>query len=208
MEYTRSSVIADGSNIVGVNTGRLLVGMYIYGGNYLPVGTTILSITDSTHLVMSNNSEYDATVNLTFSDLPSYKRLEMWQALHNVQEIVNNEGNFFEYILRDETDITRDDFNSIKSKDQTGRIILKAFPIKYSPSKEDLEKVGLIEDCDILIHTSTQDWIDKGYIYDDIEIIRSTIKFNGVTCKIKEKTLASYIGINGCYIVFSLKTMG
>ena len=41
MQYIRSSIVTLDSNIVEVTTNKLLVGMYIYDGNYLPVGTII-----------------------------------------------------------------------------------------------------------------------------------------------------------------------
>lgn len=205
MEYIRSATVTNGSTTVAVITNKLIEGMYIYDGNYLPIGTIIDSITDGSNLEMSNNATADGTINLTFSDLPPYKKQEMCEGLHEVQDIVNKEGNLIEFILRDETDITRGSYNSIKNKTQDDRIVLKAFPVKFNASTEYLEKVGLREACQVIIHTATLDWIDKGYGYEDISIIRSTIKMNGVTYKISEKTLSDYMGIHGLYIVFGLK---
>ena len=50
-----------------------------------------------------------------------------------------------------------------------------------------------------------KDWIDKGYNYDDIEILRSTVKLNDNTYQVKEKTLMDYVGNNGIYVVLGLK---
>jgi hypothetical protein len=145
------------------------------------------------------------TGNIIFSDLQPSRYAERCNAMKDAQAVVNSEGTMIEFILRDEDQVTRDDYNSIKNKTQITSVLLKAFPVTYSPSKKFIEKVGLREDNEVIIHTSMKDWIDKGYNYDEIEILRSTIKLNDNTYQVKEKTLADYVGNNGIYVVLGLK---
>ena len=205
MEFVYSTTLTEDSDEVTLaKTNKLVAGLNCYNVN-LPMKTKILTVVDTTTLKLTQNALADYVGTIIYTDLEPSKYAEKKQALKDVQCIVKCNGQYIEYILRDETQVTRGAYSSIKSKTQDIKVLLKAFPITYSASKEFLEKVGLKEDCNIVIHTAMQDWIDEGYGYEDIETIRSTIKLNGISYKISEKTLADYIGNNGCYVVFGIK---
>jgi len=205
VEYTLSTTLTeDSTTAVLSNTRKLRAGLFAYNSN-LPVFTKIDSITDTTDIELTKAALADYAGNIIFTDLVPYRFAQRCNALKDAQSIVNCEGQYIEFILRDEDQVTRDIYNSIKQKTQSENIMIKAFPVTFSPSRQFLEKIGLREDVEVVIHTATQDWIDEGYTYDDIEIMRSTVHLNGNVYQIKEKTLTDYIGNNGIYIVFGLK---
>jgi hypothetical protein len=205
MEYTLSTTLTTGlTTAVLASTRKLREGLFAYNSN-LPVFTKIDSITDDTDIELTKEALADYVGNIIFSDLQPSRYAERCNAMKDVQAVVDSEGTLIEFILRDEDQVTRDDYNSIKKKTQMIQVLLKAFPVTYSPSKKFLEKVGLREDNEVIIHTAMKDWLDKGYNYDDIEILRSTVKLNDNTYQVKEKTLADYVGNNGIYVVLGLK---
>lgn len=51
-------------------TAQVVEGMTVTGAG-IPVGTTVLSVTDATHIVLSNNATASATVTLTFFAIPA-----------------------------------------------------------------------------------------------------------------------------------------
>jgi hypothetical protein len=205
MEYTLSTTLtAFSTTAVLTNTRKLREGLFAYNSN-LSMFTKIDSITDSTDIELTKAALADFSGNIIYSDLSPTRYAERCGSLKDVQQIVNCEGTMIEYTLRDEDQITRGSYNSVKKKTQNIQVLLKAFPVNYSPSRKLLEKVGLREDNEVIIHTAMKDWQDKGYNYDDVEIIRSTVKLNDNTYKVKEKTLADYVGNTGLYIVLGLK---
>jgi hypothetical protein len=205
MDYILNSILVEASDIATVtSTSRLFVGLNCIS-NYLPVGTRIKTILTPATIELTNNALDDFTGNIIYTDLSLYQWANKCQALKDIQSIIRCEGQYIQFVLRDESQVTRDDYNSIKSKTQVVDLKLKAFPVMFNANKQYLEKVGLREDCEVIIHTATQDWIDAGYNYDDIDIIRSSVKINGETYKVKEKTQGAYLGNMGCTIILGLK---
>jgi len=205
MEYTRSAVFTLGSPTLTVDTNRMAAGLFLYKSDYIPICTTVLTIDDVDELTMSDNALLDGTVNVLFSDVPPYKLQETCEARKEVQWIVNNEGSLIHIVLRDETNVTRDDYNSIKRKAQSKSFWVKAYPIIENPSKNELDETGLKEDCQVSVKTAYQDWIDAGYDLNDIILNRSTVKHNAETYKIVDRNNLTRFGNSYLYIVLGLR---
>ncbi len=206
MEFIKTATFVLGSNIVTIDdTDEIIAGLNAYS-SLLPVGTKVNSIVDGTHLQLSNNALDNGDATLKLFDMIPYKVLERNDALKEVQDIVNAEGVFVHIILRGESNVTQDEYKSVKNKAQLKSVWLKAFPIIDNPSKNEIDKIGLKEDTEIVIYTSMKDWIDKGYSFDDISLEYSTVKYDGATYKIRDKKRLDKIGNQYLYIVLGLKS--
>lgn len=144
--------------------------------------------------------------------IPLGVRLEREHALMDVQYHVNEYGadNVIQYIRGSEAKVDRDKYTSIKYRDITAtspEIIsytMKAFPVEYMPSREQVEKAGLREICECVIYTSMKDWTTAGLVFEDIDMIRDTIVLNGIVYMIKEKSQQSQFADTFLYITFGL----
>lgn len=139
--------------------------------------------------------------------VPVSVQLELLQAQIDAKEGIDLYGDDITFILKTESDIIRDKYNSFKRK--TGSSItelsIKAYPIISNPNTRQIEKAGLLEKCDLMITTSYRDWILNSIDFNDIDIIKFTVKVSDLTYKIKEKaTPPTQIGSGSLYINFGL----
>jgi len=131
---------------------------------------------------------------------------EALDAMLDAQDITNEYGTAIKIYLRGETDVTRDKYNSIKEFDTApdGLIETYAEPFTYSPTRNQMEKAGIHEQIDVLAYIATQDFVDAGYTYFDIDTVRSTVEGDGMTFAIKDKNQVSDYGVESIYIVLGL----
>jgi hypothetical protein len=133
---------------------------------------------------------------------------EKRDALADVQFMVNERGNFVTINLRTETNTVRDQFNSIKSKATAyDSVIFRAYPVRYNPTAEYVEKVGLREQTQVVIHTAMKDWNDEGFTMaqlKDLDMIRMTCVIADVKYEIKDKALVSQFEDTYLYVVIGL----
>lgn len=205
MEWSKIATFVLGSDTITIDdTDEMFAGLNIYNSTYLPMGTTILSITNSTTLKLTDTALIDGSGTVIITDLVPYKYSERCEILKEIQNIINKEGAFIKINLRGETNLTKDDYNSIKIKNDTG-LYFKAYPIIESPSKEQIEETGLKEDTEIIVYTAMQDWKDKSKTFRDIDLIKSTLIYHEGTWKIRDKKLHSQVGNDYGYIILGLK---
>jgi hypothetical protein len=133
---------------------------------------------------------------------------EKRDALADVQFMVNERGNFVTINLRTETNTERDQFNSIKSRSTTfDSVTFRAYPIRYNPTPEYVEKVGLREQTQVAIHTTMKDWNDEGFTMEqlkDLDMVRMTCVIADVKYEIKDKALFSQFEDTYLYVVIGL----
>lgn len=186
------------------STLELFAGLNVYGNGSFPVCTKISSVDTTTKVTLSNNAIATGIYSIKFADIVPYMYLDKCSAMHEVQRVVNEIGQYVEFDLRGETNVTRDDYNSIKTRAQAGIKRFKAYPVTYNPSIEQVEKAGLKEVTDVIIYTAYQDWIDAGYTIDKLDMVRATIKLNGYTFEVKDKNLIDTFGNSYLYMTIGL----
>lgn len=117
---------------------------------------------------------------------PTGVELEQENALQDAQDYLYERGVDITILITNESDVTRDRYNSIIKRNPTS-FNLHAFPVNYNPTREMLEKAGIKEDVDVLITLATKDFTDNGLSYDSIDTIRWEVILNGETYLIKDK---------------------
>jgi hypothetical protein len=126
--------------------------------------------------------------------------LDQRDALADVQQVCQEMGQLVKISLRDEQDITRDSYNSIKKRANVTGLFCYAYPIEFSPTEHQMEKAGIKESVDVLLYTAQQDWIDAGLTYEGIEVIRTTVEIAGCRYQVKAKNQFSQFSDTYLYI--------
>ncbi|MDR2193868.1 MAG: hypothetical protein LBP19_05295 [Treponema sp.] len=139
---------------------------------------------------------------------------EQCHALNDTQEQVCMGGMPTEVILRNEPDIERDNLGAIKKRTYRNerRFTFHAV-VERQQNAGKLEKLGLRETCDSTATYAIAEWIDAGIIQLDrlgesfkaIDIIRSTVLFDGTEWKIKDKGLSGRLGGIPLFITLGLE---
>jgi hypothetical protein len=207
MEITKAGVtVTTASPIVTLDTTReLFAGLNVYSSGAFPVCTKISSVNiDGVTLTLTESGLSTGVYTLLFTDLAPYMYMDLCRARKDVQQIVNEIGQFVEVDLRKETNVTRGNYTGIIERAQTPIYRLKAYPVEYSPSAQQIEKAGLREVVDVTVYTAYQDWIDNSIGFNDIDPIRATVKLNGETYKIKARGRYSPFGNSFLYITLGL----
>lgn len=139
--------------------------------------------------------------------------LEYVHALQDAQAWEAEYGNPITIHVRSESGVTRDDYNSIVARQSDLlKIEINAATIDYQPSKYKLEKAGLREECDVMVHVAMQYFMDAGLAFDDLEPKRMTFvigaipgESNGARYEVADKCRAVPFGNGFLYIAFGLK---
>jgi hypothetical protein len=142
---------------------------------------------------------------IIFSDLPPYKYLDLCEAMKDVQDIVENNGMFIQLALRDESNITRDKINGIKTKSRDNYLILKAHPVQFNPTEDQIEKAGFMEQQSVILWFSRKDFMDNGLDFGDLDEIRDTQIIMDETYKISDKNKVFQMGNDFLYYTVGLR---
>ena len=124
-------------------------------------------------------------------------------ALLDIKMIIDERGMSITLNVIDETDITRDRYNSIKRRG-TSTLVLNAYPLIFAPTDEDKSDAGLREDTDVIAHTAMLDWTDAGFDIDNIDLVRAEVFISGDIYEIRDKAQISQFGDTYLYIVLGL----
>lgn len=137
---------------------------------------------------------------------PCAVNLEGLHAQLDAQEYCRQYGQLVTVKLRNEPDVKRDEYNSIKSRptNKTATGTFGAYPVQYQPTERQLEKAGLRERCDVAIYLPVLDFKDLGYDFVDIDATRSTVIVDGEEFQIKDKARSSQFGGLWLYITLGL----
>jgi len=192
------------NNVSGLeNTGRLSEGMYLYS-EAIRVCTKVSDIIDSATLETTQNPIKTGDYDIVFSDLVPYKYQELCESLKDVCQIVNNNGQFVQISFRDEINVSRDGYNGITARKRDSDINIKAFPIQFSPTIDQIEKAGFMERHAVIIWLARCDLIRLNINFDDFDEIRTTVKINGETWKINDKNRVYQMGNDYLYYTLGL----
>ena len=131
-------------------------------------------------------------------------QLETAMLSQDVSDIVNMYGELIDVFLRTEATVERDRYGSIKKDKPVTAIKIAAFPINVNPTTDEMEKAGLREKTDLILHTSAKDWATAGVDWKDLDHERTTFNYDGQLYKMKEKGRAMKISNVYMYWTFSL----
>ena len=108
-------------------------------------------------------------------------------ALLDAKWMIDERGALITYYKRNESDVSRDRYYSIKKKGAVTATTMYSFPITFNPTDKELMKAGLRENVDVMIYTAMQDWIDEDIIpKTEIDSTRDTINLMSESYQIKE----------------------
>ncbi len=128
-------------------------------------------------------------------------------SLADIKNIVDQYGIAIIIQLRNEPEITRDKYNSLKKRGTPDTISCRAYPIDYSPSEYQLEKAGLRLNTEVMIHTAMLDYINNSVDFSDIEIKRSTVILESNRYEISSKNKIGQVQDSWLYIVLGLNKL-
>ena len=112
--------------------------------------------------------------------------LEQKYALADAKACIDQRGRDIIIQHTTEEDVTRDIYNSIKKREPLN-FTIKAFPVKFNPTADALEKAGIKENVDVLVTTAALDWMNNNLTIKDIDSTRSEVILDGETYTIKDK---------------------
>ena len=94
-------------------------------------------------------------------------------ALSQSREAACLYGTRFRFYVREESEIQRDPYTSIISRDAPGvDVAIPGLPVNYTPSRWQLEKSGIKEPVDLIITTATAFWYSLNIEFRDVDIVR------------------------------------
>ena len=135
-------------------------------------------------------------------------QLEQFQALQDIQDKAREYGEPVIIYFRKESDVRRDKYNTIKAVNIPG---VSATMQTYTndktqnPNDRKLDSAGIREHCDVLIWTPAKDWIDQGFTFNDLDVNRDTVIFQGYEWKISDKGIPYNLGDVSLYVTIGLK---
>ena len=205
---TKTGTFIVGNTLVTnvIKPADLWLGAFCYG-NQIPVYTTITNINLSLNqIILSNPIMFTGTQTFNVTTMNPATYLETMNALADVKSITDEQGDMIKLINRNESDITRDNMNSIMSRNQNTVYFFNVYPVIYSNTVKTISKTGLMENSDIVVKTAMQDWINYGIDIDDLEFAgRSTVQFHGNDYEIVQKLPESQKSDTYLYISLGLK---
>ena len=140
-------------------TPFVAVGLFLYGAG-IPIESKIISITATT-IVMDKNATVTATgIIITAIGSPVGVFHETNCALADAKMIIDERGRFINIVLRDEGDVDRDAYGSIKRKTRKGITVhtFNSYPVDFDPSKRALEVFGFKEAYQVYIQANASNW--------------------------------------------------
>ncbi len=143
------------------------------------------------------------------SGVPIGVQCERDDALRDAQTVCNEYGMPCTFRVRREGNVVRDSYGSVKERPTSAEeFTVGAFPYNSAPSQRQIEAAGLAgfrEGLDCTIYTATQDWTDRGWTFDDIEVERLTVIAEGIQWRVLGKgNVNSFAGAQ-LHVTFALK---
>lgn len=127
-------------------------------------------------------------------------------ALFDIQQEIGVYGGDIKINLMPEISgpIERDSYGSIIGKTPSKTLSIKAEPITFNPTKQDLKKAGLEQEYDCIIYCATKDLTDNSLVFKDISEERDEVVIDGSTYVIRDKSQYSQFADAYLYFVLGL----
>ncbi len=206
MTIARIGTLTTGSAVVtGLRrTSDLQTSLWTYGAG-VPVETNILSIDSASQVTLSRDATATGATALEFTTAIVGTYHERNCALIDIKNIVDERGDLVQVFIRDESEVTRDRYGSIKKKGVTTKYDIRAYPVEFRPSEKQLEKAGLREKADVTIWTAMKDWIDNSINFADFRMdAKNSVILQGEKYEIRDKGLVLQLNDVFGYITFGL----
>jgi len=118
--------------------------------------------------------------------IPIGVELEAQNAIQDAKDIIDERGNDIIVQTTNEANVERDIYGAIKKRTTTN-YTWHAYPVTFSPTKDQLEEAGIKENVDVLVVTAIKDWTDNSLDYKSVDNTRWEIILNGETYTISHK---------------------
>lgn len=129
---------------------------------------------------------------------------EQCEAMKDVQNVMCEYGSPVIFQWRDEDNVDRDRYGSIKTKREARELTFRCYPIEYNPSIDVLERAGLRHEIRVMIFSSIYDWALNDLTFDDIDEKRMTVTVDDRRYEVADMNRTGRIGNNYLYLVFGL----
>lgn len=116
-------------------------------------------------------------------------------------------GEPVKFYIRDKSQVTFDAGGSVKFRSEVNPLTINAFPMNYSPSRREREKVGIKEEVDAIAYTPAIEWDKANVSFRDVSVLYSTVTSDAGTYEITSKYLNNQIGNRFLYWVFGLSKL-
>lgn len=126
----------------------------------------------------------------------------------DIQTMMNEIGMPITINIREEANVRRDVYGSIKSwATAASSFTIGAYPYTHSPTQRQLEKAGMKEHHDLIVWTSMKEWLDRGLDPNGFDMERCTVIADGMQWKIRERSHQNEFGNVEAYMVLGLEVM-
>ena len=123
---------------------------------------------------------------------PVAVQLERDHALRDAQDVVLLYGEEMILRVRDESEVNRDQYSSIKSrKNPSEDLVVKVYPVTFNPNMHQIEKAGLRENVDAIAYVPMKTLSTAKIDFEQLDLIRSSVILRGNKYWIKDKVLSS-----------------
>lgn len=129
--------------------------------------------------------------------------LEQENALQDAADYLFERGMEITLLQNDETTITRGRYNSIKKREPV-EIVFHAYPVKYSPTDDELREAGIREKVDVILTLATKHLTDASISYDIIDTGRYELLLNGNLYTIADKNKINHFSFVHLNVVLGL----
>ena len=121
--------------------------------------------------------------------------MEKAQLLYDEWFLAQMYGDSVTLYLNNESTVKRDAYNSIKTKETLtpGILVVRAYPIIFSPTKYQMEKAGIQEQSSVIVTIPMKYWTDAGYDDNDLNAIKGEVVLRTNTYTITDKSLQKQI---------------
>lgn len=132
---------------------------------------------------------------------------EMTCIKQDVKDTIDEFGESVKFYLQEESELKRDDLGSIKSHGMKDKIAITmfAFPIIFTPTTQQLKKMGLTEEVNIAISTAQLNWDNYNLSIEDIDMEKTIVILDNKRYIIKEKSIKIRRNGVNAYLNFGLK---
>ncbi len=128
-------------------------------------------------------------------------------ALKDVSEVMCEYGQLCTFEIRQEPDVERDRYRSIKTRKVARTLALRCHPVEYSPSQDTLERAGLHHGIRVMVWTAMYDWNQNSIEFNEIDEKRTTVDVDGDRYEVADLNRVGHYRGHYLYIVFGLNKM-
>lgn len=139
------------------------------------------------------------------ADEPCGIDLEVLHAKLDVYHIACERGARVRFQRPGEGDVSRDPYRGIKGRPGAVDVMIPVLPLTFNPSRRAIEDAGIKQSVDGIATTPAYAWESEGYVWNDADMIRWSMTFQGRKYKIVSVNRDAQIGNDFLYWVFGIE---